>query len=300
MYKRIRRIRENNNTYKLHVCIIAILSFFSFNLQSNIINYDVLLIINFNNPHYENILFLKSIYKDFFPNIVFCGDKKTDQVEYSYQGSMPPYNLRGHMSYKAIAKFMKKYPQYKGYLFVHDDCLINFWNLFRFDKNKIWISQPRYISFNDIVREQGYRCWTEACFLDIRYLLKLFKKLSNQQYYNNLIKNKYGKQNLLWAFSDICYIPQKYSKDLILLDRYFNKENIIIELGLPMMLACLDDISNCEILQGLNFEEKDRKNTKGLCSNYSSNYDWIHPYKFSNNEIKKFVKIKFNELGYGK
>ena len=79
--------------------------------------HDVLLVINYNWPHYQTIDFIKSLYGDYFPNMVFYGPIGSNEV-------IQCSHNHGAYSYLAIVDAMERYPHFSGYLYVHDDCLI--------------------------------------------------------------------------------------------------------------------------------------------------------------------------------
>ena len=104
--------------------ISFILIFTIFNLIANehpqekpILGQDILLIINYNHLHYESIDFLKNFYSPYFPHIVIYGPS-LDEIDFCDHDT-------ALFSYKTIAHAMHKYPGYAGYLFIHDDVMMN-------------------------------------------------------------------------------------------------------------------------------------------------------------------------------
>lgn len=92
---------------------------------------NILLIVNYNHPHYESIPLLKKIYGPYFKHIVFYGPYERPDV-YFY-----PHQY-GYFSYMCISDAMQKYPGFDGYLFLHDDCILNAWKIQDLDSSKIW------------------------------------------------------------------------------------------------------------------------------------------------------------------
>ncbi|MDZ4152650.1 hypothetical protein, partial [Methylicorpusculum sp.] len=74
---------------------------------------DVLLIINYNHPHYQTIDFLKKIYGKSFSHIVFYGEKPDSRVH-------TVSHHYGWYGYRALADAMKRYPHFRGYLYTND------------------------------------------------------------------------------------------------------------------------------------------------------------------------------------
>ena len=239
---------------------------------------DILLIINYNFAHYNSIPFLKKIYSSFFPNIVFYGPKKDSQIELCE-------HHEGWYSYQAIGQAMQKYPGYKGYLFVHDDCFINFWNFSRFDKEKIWIVDGGWFSSN-----KASCWWNRPCGL------AAYKKVYNDiddQYKFLLTKNNGGKEPIR-AFSDIAYIPGKYSKETIELCNVCAKRGLFLEIAIPTICFCLDYIENLELVKGVRLWGKDRNDPQRF---YNKSIDFIHPLKFGTRpDLKKFLEMQVENV----
>jgi hypothetical protein len=235
---------------------------------------DILLIINYNFAYYNSIPFLKKIYGNFFSNIVFYGPKKDPQVELCE-------HHEGWYSYQAISDAMQKFPGYQGYLFVHDDCFINFWNFSRFDKEKIWIVEGGWFSSN-----QPWGWWNKPCGI------AAYKKVYNDLDYHYkllLTENNQGEEPVR-AFSDIAYIPGKYSKETIELCNICTKQGLFLEIAIPTICFCLDYVENLELVKGVRLWGNDRENPQKF---YNKSIDFIHPLKFGTRpELKNFLETQ--------
>jgi hypothetical protein len=186
--------------------------FFAFSDFSN-----VLLIINYNHPHYETLDFIKELYKPFFPSIVFYGPQEHSDV-HLYDHS------KGYLSYLVIADAMKKYPSYGGYLFCHDDCIMLPWQFSSFDTKKIWVPRFPYLSSftgNPINLEIGIN-WH---FWSSDWCYPAAKKAYDEtpQLYKNILAQNWGASHVLLAYSDIVYIPAQYATDFINLATIYGK-----------------------------------------------------------------------------
>jgi hypothetical protein len=82
---------------------------------------DILLIINYNNPHYQSIDFLKEIYSPVFTNIIFYGEASHPEVHLIS-------HHKGWWGHEVLKDAMIRYPGYSGYLCLQDDCFLNYWN----------------------------------------------------------------------------------------------------------------------------------------------------------------------------
>lgn len=92
---------------------------------------DILLIINFNEPHYENIPLLRQLYSEHFPHLIFVGEKADPRV----------FNMstsNGRLMHRIIPPVAEKYPNVSGYLLINDDAILNYWNIGELDRSKFW------------------------------------------------------------------------------------------------------------------------------------------------------------------
>ncbi|HZW61613.1 MAG TPA: hypothetical protein VFF04_05305, partial [Candidatus Babeliales bacterium] len=99
---------------------------------------NIVLIINFNHPYYGNIEFIKKLYSPLFDEIAFYGEEAHPDV----------FNCstkNGYLLSNVIEDALMRFPNQSGYLFLQDDCILNFWNYLSLDKEKIWYA----IAFND-------------------------------------------------------------------------------------------------------------------------------------------------------
>lgn len=244
---------------------------------------DILLIINYNYPYYQSIPFLKKIYRHYFPHIIFYGPKEDPSVELCK-------HFKGYFSYEALSLAMKKYPMFKGYLFVHDDCFINFWNLQRFDKDKIWICSGGLMVSRDLVDYNGQWMWWKSIW-GISAYRKVYCDLSSA--YKSLLDKNFGDK-VLKKYSDVVYIPAKYQKETIELCNLCRKYNLFLEIAVPTICACLDYKENWEIISGIVLWKDKRKNPLEY---YNKAKDFIHPLKFgSSPELCSFIEQQVKEV----
>lgn len=76
---------------------------------------NIVLVVIFNFPHYENIPVLRHMYDDVFGKVVFCGPTDSDRIEDSIE--KPDFKIklgRGYHGYHCTAVAMETYPGYEG------------------------------------------------------------------------------------------------------------------------------------------------------------------------------------------
>ena len=240
---------------------------------------DILLIINYNTAHYGSIDFLKELYSPYFPNIVFTGPQHHPQVEYCEHRS-------GWFSHKVFAQIMQKYPNYTGYLYVHDDCILNPWNFTRFDKNKIWFKKSWFARFGTPDMNQWWFPNPEVGANAIKRAYDNFP-----QKYKDTLAQTCGQSNtILWAYSDIGYIPARFKDDVIILTEILVKSKTFLEIALPTMCGALDNMANWNYLNGIELWHGENPHPY-----YNKTIDYIHPMKLSNMGHREFLKHQFKK-----
>jgi hypothetical protein len=238
----------------------------------------ILLIVNYNHPHYGSVEFIKNLYKRAFPHIVFYGERRIR----SKNVRVIPTN-QGYYAQRVLADAIQNYPGYDGYLMLQDDCLLNFWNLLRFDKNKLWINT---FGTEDLHTQTTSWWWNQmsaryqktnaqATMDGIQALPDTFKEQ---------ITANIGKDMGAGGATDFIYIPQKYAHDYCSIWKHFN--DIFVEIALPTIFLCMDDIQNLEITQ-----------SAWGSSELNNALDWIHPVKFSSKDNRDRVLREFVTLG---
>jgi hypothetical protein len=241
------------------------------------IGQDILLIINYNHAFYDSIEFIKEIYKPYFPNIVFYGPQNNPQVELST-------HTKGYFSYKVFRQAMQKFPDYKGYFFVHDDCVINPWNFTRFDQSKIWLTELRVAELTPHGVPKWHWWPTHMGYTAIKKALELFPEKNKQVLQHNCGTNDAA----MWGYSDIVYIPGSYKDEVISLCTILENQSVFLEIALPTLCASLGFKETMEFIKGDAIW--DRRNPLDV---YSTKTDYVHPIKFSKKPAREFIKNQF-------
>lgn len=238
---------------------------------------DVLLIVNFNHPHYDNKHFLAEIYGPYFSHMVFYGERAA-------QGIYTVKHDSGYYVQKAIRDAMKRWPNYKGYICCQDDCFMNFWNLIRLDKSKIWFHQYWTASLH--TPDHWWPWWSQPWGYDSA--IQAYKKLPRDSV--KMLERNCGSFACAFSWADFIYIPAKHRDNFIRTSKKFLNPNVFLEIALPSIVLSLDSFENMEKLntcwagtvKSIDFEQ------------YDIHYDWIHPIKFSQSENRDFIRHIMN------
>ena len=236
---------------------------------------DVMVVVNYNHPYYQSIPFLKEIYGDIFPNIVFYGEAASPEVN-------QVFTHFGYEHARVVAHALKKYPGYAGYIFLQDDCLMNFWNYMRLDKTKIWLSANQRSEFIRETLSRSYENswnWWESPWglVQLRIIIPQLSKDELRMLYSN-----HGDRHVVGLMVDMFYVPGRVAPQVIRLSEIFSK--VFCEIAIPTLLSCVDNIENWERLSMLWAGDNNQ-----TLQHYNPQLDWVHPLKFSSLECQKFA-----------
>jgi hypothetical protein len=239
---------------------------------------DILLIINYNTPFYQTMDFLKEIYSPVFPNIVFYGEDFHPEVHVIA-------HHRGWWGHEVLRDAMIRYPNYRGYLCLQDDCFLNFWNLTRLDKNKVWFNRSYYhpveylINIDEVNNFWGW--WNLPSGREA--MLNVFLTLPER--YLEKAAEQLGVGNVSIRLCDCIYLPVRLRQDYIDACAYFSNPPVFVEIAQPFILFCIEGEDNWEFLNMHWVWPHDRAITE-----YSPEYDWVHPFKFSSIANQEFIR----------
>jgi len=244
---------------------------------------DVLLVVHYNHPYYQSIPFIKEIYSSIFPNIVFYGEHAHPEVHVVS-------TYIGYTFSRVVSDVFDRFPGYEGYIFLQDDCLMNFWNYSRLDTDKIWFrcncsNQFIHADIND----PSTHGWWFASSCGMEQVKPALKQITHEEAAQ--LEKNHGRNQVVGQMCDMFYIPGKFSEQAGTLSRVFS--NVFCEIAIPTLLSCIDDIDNWEVLNSLWAPQ-----CETVFNGYSPQYDWVHPLKFSSEIYRNFVREQIN-LNFG-
>jgi hypothetical protein len=246
--------------------------------------HDILLIINYNHAYYESVELLKKIYKPYFGHIIFYGPQASNDVEYSD-------HFMGWFSYKIIAHAMQKYPQYSGYLYIHDDLIINPKNFERFDKSKFWINPPKKVNLDlgmDAVHDWPW--WQHQ--VGYPAMKQVYDNMTQED--RDLLEKNIGAHTVSISYTDIAYIPALYTQQFIKLSNLCDQYKLFLEIALPTICTGLGGPGQLELIKGTTLWYDGSRNNP--CDYLNQSTDYVHPIKLSNPAYREFVARYFEKL----
>ena len=270
---------------------------------------EILLVIAYNYPLYDSIPHLAALYRPAFPHLLFCGPPHNT----TRSGILIVDVYRGILGYECLGRAIREHPGYKGYFYINDDVILNYWNFLDFDRGKIWessfsfgstpIYEPANSNWYWWISPYGLNNCRRACE-DVANMNSGPKKLNVKYHISALFKNSNGTLRCFSGRSDILYIPYKHAKAFSILSEIFYERKVFLEIAIPTMIRFLERNDNIGRLPGYYIPGDVRKGDPRVTDSrffwfvyFPKNKLWfIHPFKLHQHELdSKFnmVMLKF-------
>lgn len=119
---------------------------------------DILVIVhsNYNSSLIEIQSYIK-LWKPSYPHVLFFGNWNAEELQHLRSHNLPvfrcPDNDGGFLAQNVMLKALHKFqlPMFKGYLYIHDDLVLNPLRVQLYDKSKFWIADYRkHQKLNDL------------------------------------------------------------------------------------------------------------------------------------------------------
>jgi hypothetical protein len=174
-----------------------------------------------------------------------------------------------------IKRVYKKYPNYKGYLFLMDDNFLKVWELENLDFSIPW-------SYHFFVRSSEFE---RLSYLRSKKLLDIH--LDWRRNYTKYL----GSYIVAYAVSDIYYLPQEDIGRFCEMVDVFYKRRVFLESAVPTIMGIMLK-PKYQIIHFSGLWHDRRNNVVRYLKNAKKQVT-IHPIKFSNltlqNEVNKYI-----------
>ncbi|XP_067669910.1 uncharacterized protein [Haliotis asinina] len=267
-------------------------------------NPNLLLIVVFNTPYYQNLRFLETMYGTHFPNIVYCGINKDLFYAYSKPLRKPLSFIEldtseGWFGHQCLILAMKLQFRVDGYLYIGDDVLLNPWNIHVSPLNSLWVYQSRIVKQSEPLhwdRLEDPKVGLKAYQAALR-ALKLVDRKRYTSFTKMLSKNSGHNDGFFIGASDIVYVPQRYKGDFLYYMEHFSKFNLYLEIIFPTVLRGIEILKNVYEMPGTYFMDGNLNQTEKY---FDEKGLFLHTVKLSkfvpSPEGKKFFCEKFFPL----
>ncbi len=270
---------------------------------------DVLMIVTYNNPHYETIPHIETLYRPFFPYILHCGpgipDVTSDRFAglkkytfsfYSY-GRTKDGHPNGAFNYECVTSAINMHYPVEGYLVIADDMLVSIYKTFDLRRYLAWFVPKEQVKIGDVKKMKECRLgmcdfyshwnWWEDYRTEI---FNLLNRMDKEQYTSPIVNRCYrqlmllngGQYRVNGAYSDIYYIPERLSVEFAALADVFLQEDIFLEIAIPTIFRCLENTDDFEQLRGIASWEMERDQAwMSFNKEKFLGKSYLHPTKWS-------------------
>ena len=209
---------------------------------------DILLVIVYNYPFYNSIPQLTALYKPAFPHLIFCGPPHST----ARRGILTVDIIKGYLGYECLGRAIQEHPGYKGYFYISDDVILNFWNFPDFEREEIWESSPTSTSPASGPASNPWYWWVSPYGLnncrgaleDVTKMTLEETKLNGSLLINTLLQNSNGTLVCYGGRADVLYIPQRHATAFSILSETFYQQRVFLEIAVPTIYRLLERNEN--------------------------------------------------------
>ncbi|KAG9130047.1 hypothetical protein Leryth_012812 [Lithospermum erythrorhizon] len=185
--------------------------------------------------------------------------------------------------YKYLPKILQRYSSADGFIFLQDDTVLNYWNLFQADKSKLWITNKVTKSWTT-VSVGGNSEWFSKQAEMVKKVVSTMP-VHFQVNYKAAVKND---QSLTICNSEVFYVPRHYVSDFIDLVSLVGDLDIHHKVAIPMFFMAMDSLDNFDpVLDSMVYKRKPP--ISNVTTFYSAEAAAVHPWSVSTEQ--EFIKL---------
>ncbi|KAJ7547308.1 hypothetical protein O6H91_08G079600 [Diphasiastrum complanatum] len=241
---------------------------------------NIVLILKYSLPSNHTLIGWRMLYGRLFKHIVILSKEEV---------SLGIEKGNWDQAYEAIPTVFDRYPHADGYLYLEDDVILNYWNLIRANKNKLWNLHQTRTSWQVI----GFKRTGPDWFLG--YGVKKNIKIAIRSLpakFQNMYRKSMDDMHYVVCSSDIFYIPQRHVRDFRELVSVGVKAQLRHEIAVPLFYMALERPANYDSIAFRNTLYLTGGNKKGdLATLYRKEQHILHPWKVSSeSELLRVVR----------
>ncbi|XP_062002848.1 probable glycosyltransferase STELLO1 [Rosa rugosa] len=185
--------------------------------------------------------------------------------------------------YKYLPKIFDRYSGADGFLFLHDDTILNYWNLLQADKNKLWITNEVSKSWTKVSPNDNSDWFSKQASM-VKKVVSMMPAHFQVSYKNTIPSHK----SFIVCSSEILYIPRRFISDFVDLVNLVGDLEIHHKVAIPMFFLALDSPQNFDsVLSTMVYEEESASTNSS--SLYSAQVPAVHPWSVSSEQ--DFIKL---------
>lgn len=208
---------------------------------------------------------------------------------------------------------MFRCPGFRGYLYINDDMVVNWWTFYNFNKEKLWLGAKVWIGGSHIMGKRPIRSdwqwWsrvTESAKSCENSYSEIIRNNRSCEYINvtKLIEthlaNGKGVKRCFKTWSDFFYVPMKFSDQFQRISLIFYRNRVFLETAVPTIMSFLESRDSWEHQYGLYLPDKygtiNFADGKLVWKNYNYDIKFIHPVKFHGRMAKSNRDVLANVI----
>jgi hypothetical protein len=191
-----------------------------------------------------------------------------------------------------------KYPQYKGYLYAHDDMIFNISKLMTFDLSYIWRTHSPVK--RNLIDSWDFRNHTWS-WLNLNVGIDAMQNaIAKYDIIRKGLRQFTGNEKVWFSGqSDFIYVPQKQISNYINIMSTFRNEKVFLEIAYPTFAECFVPEFAIEELKLCTFWDSRRGNIVDMSRECPKNTSAYHPVKLSGGQQAViFMKKKSGLMNY--
>ncbi|CBI29841.3 unnamed protein product, partial [Vitis vinifera] len=185
--------------------------------------------------------------------------------------------------YKQLLNIFSRFTSAEGFLFLHDNTILNYWNLLQADKSNLWITDKVSKSWST-VSTSGNSDW----FSKQADMVKKVVSMMPVHFQVNYKETINSDQLLTVCSSDVFYIPRRFIADFTELVNLVDNLEIHHKVAIPMFFLSMDSPQNFDpVLSRMIYEENPPSTNSSTF--YSDKVPAVHPWNVSSEQ--EFIKL---------
>lgn len=187
--------------------------------------------------------------------------------------------------YKYLPKIFNRFTSAEGFLFLHDNTILNYWNLLQADKSKLWITNKVPRSWTTVPITGTNSFWNSKQADMVKQVVSTMPVHFQVNYNENDLHDK----TLTICNSEVFYIPQHFVEDFIdLVDLVGNLE-IHHKVAVPMFFRAMDSSRNFDPVLNTMIYETQTRSSNSSPHLYSAQVPAVHPWIVTSEP--EFIKL---------
>jgi len=208
----------------------------------------------------------------------------------------------GYFAYESITEAILMYPQYKGYLYAHDDMALNITTLMSFNLSSFWITDydtgnfiiPPYVNLESSWTYRNHSWpWFNGYF-GIDALQNVLVKYPI--IHDGMLRCTGSDKIWIVGQSDFLYVPQQQTVLYMDIMEKMATEHVFLEIAVPTFITCFVPKNLVERVFLCTYWGAERGNIKHMMEHCRPHTSAFHPVKLSARNSLDFVVKKTDVL----